>query len=102
MWPDGTLGCDMAYELAILRPQCLSCNLHYGGQGAIFYARMLEEIGEDEMAALNKRRHDSKRGNVKADIIWFTRKVEEYEQVLSELLTTETISYKINVPFEWE
>jgi len=46
----------MKYDLRILRPQCYNCNINRGGMGADFYARMLREIGEEEMLQLQRDR----------------------------------------------
>ena len=35
----------------------MRCNLHFGGQGAIFYKRMLKEEGKDFMEQLEKDRN---------------------------------------------
>lgn len=40
MIPKSTLGAYLKYDLRLLRPQCYSCNINYGGQGALFIERM--------------------------------------------------------------
>ena len=56
MWPKASLGAFLKYDLRVLRPQCYNCNINLGGNGAIFYKRMLEEIGQEEMAKLEQDR----------------------------------------------
>lgn len=56
MWAKASLGAFLKYDLRVLRPQCARCNLFLGGMGATFYARMLKEIGPEEMAKLEKDR----------------------------------------------
>jgi hypothetical protein len=56
MWAKASVGAFLKYDLRILRPQCFKCNIHHGGSGALFYARMLKEIGPEEMAKLEADR----------------------------------------------
>lgn len=56
MWAKASVGAYMKYDLRILRPQCYNCNINLGGRGADFYARMLNEIGEEKMAQLQRDR----------------------------------------------
>lgn len=56
MWAKASLGAFLKYDLRVLRWQCWLCNLHRGGMGADFYARMLREIGKKEMEKLEKDR----------------------------------------------
>ena len=62
----------MKYDLRVLRPQCYNCNINLGGAGAVYYARILKEIGPEEMAKLEADRQVS----VKA--------YDHYLKVLSE------------------
>lgn len=72
MWPKGSLGGYMKYDLRILRPQCSDCNIWKGGQGALFYAKMLKENGKRYMSKLEK----DKQVEVRA--------YEHYEKLLAE------------------
>jgi hypothetical protein len=56
LWAKASLGAFLKYDLRLLRWQCMRCNCHLGGQGAIFYARLLEEKGKEFMAQLEKDR----------------------------------------------
>lgn len=56
MWAKASVGAYLKYDLRILRPQCYHCNINLGGRGADFYVRMLKEIGEEQMAQLQKDR----------------------------------------------
>ncbi len=76
MWAKAAVGANLKYSLEILKYQCFRCNIHLGGQGAVFYARRIVEIGPERMKALE----DSRRVSVKA-IDWYTRILEEYEQL---------------------
>lgn len=41
--PKGSLSIKYQYDLRNLRPQCMRCNIHLGGQSDIFVARMLKD-----------------------------------------------------------
>lgn len=56
LWAKASLGAFLKYDIRVLRPQCAICNLFYGGQGAIFYKKMLEEIGHEAMEQLEQDR----------------------------------------------
>src|ERR1039458_10438378 len=56
MWAKASVGAYLKYDLRILRIQCAVCNLFQGGRGADFYKRMVEEIGQSAMLALEKDR----------------------------------------------
>lgn len=66
LWSKASLGAAMKYDLRILRPQCMTCNVWHGGEGARFYARMLSEVGPDEMKRLEHDRDESKYRPIKA------------------------------------
>lgn len=57
MWARASVGAYLKYDMRILRWQCMRCNIHFGGQGAIYYKRMLEEIGEESMKQLEQDRN---------------------------------------------
>lgn len=40
MIPKASLGAYLKYDLRLLRPQCLNCNINLGGNGAIFIHNM--------------------------------------------------------------
>ena len=56
LWPKAALGAYLKYDLRVIRVQCFRCNIHLGGNGAVFYQRMLKEIGPKEMEKLEKDR----------------------------------------------
>ena len=41
------------------RPQCYHCNISLSGNTPIFREKLIEEIGEDGVAELDKHRHDT-------------------------------------------
>ncbi len=56
MWPKASVGAYLKYDPRILRPQCYHCNINLGGNGAVFYSKMLKEIGEEVMIKLERDR----------------------------------------------
>lgn len=45
MLAKASLGAYLKYDLRLLRPQCLTCNIHRGGMGAIFIENMRKVEG---------------------------------------------------------
>lgn len=81
MWAKASLGSHLKYDLRILRPQCFWCNINLGGNGAVFYSKMLKENGKKYMESLEKE----KQILIKADEIWFTEKINNYQEILNKL-----------------
>lgn len=56
LWPKASLGAYLKYDMRVLRVQCFRCNIHLGGNGAVFYENMLRELGKEKMDQLQKDR----------------------------------------------
>lgn len=80
LWAKATLGAYLKYDLRVLRWQCMKCNQFYGGQGAIFYSRLLAEEGEEYLEKLVQ----DKQVTVKSSE-YYEKLLREYEKTL-ELL----------------
>jgi len=80
LWAKASLGAFLKYDLRVLRPQCYKCNIHHGGAGALFYARMVRENGQEYMDSLERERQVT----VKA--------IDHYEKILIEYLELCTVS----------
>lgn len=52
LWAKASLGAFLKYDLRVLRPQCMACNIWKGGMGADFYLKMWQEHGADYMNKL--------------------------------------------------
>lgn len=52
MWAKASVSAVLKYHLDILEYQCYRCNINYGGNSAVFYARKIKEIGEEKMKEL--------------------------------------------------
>lgn len=77
LWAKASLGAYLKYDLRVLRPQCYKCNIHHGGAGAVFYARMLKENGQEYMNQLERDRQIT----VKA-YDHYLKLTAEYEELL--------------------
>lgn len=81
MWAKASLSNHLKYDLRILRPQCFWCNINLGGNGAVFYARMLKENGKKYMQDLEKERQIL----IKEDGQWFAKKIQDYQLIIEQL-----------------
>lgn len=45
--PSSTCGAFLRYDLRNLRIQCYNCNINGGGQGAMYYAALVTEHGQE-------------------------------------------------------
>jgi len=75
LWAKASLSAVLKYDIRILKFQCYKCNIHYGGQGAIFYDKLRKEIGDEEMDALIKLKNQPPLVNAKD---WYLKQIEEY------------------------
>jgi hypothetical protein len=76
--PSGSCGALLRYNLRNLRPCCYHCNINLGGNGAVYYRRMVEREGQayvDDLFALKNQ-------SVKADVIFYQKLISEYEDLL--------------------
>jgi hypothetical protein len=73
-WPKSVLGASTKYDMRFLRWQCMRCNVHGGGMGAVAYAKMLLEDPE-ELKQMEVDRHQT----VKA-YDWYANLLEEYKK----------------------
>lgn len=57
LWAKASLGANLKYDLRVLRPQCYHCNINLGGNGAVYYRKMLDEFGREYMDKLEAEKH---------------------------------------------
>jgi len=74
MIPSGACGAILRYHPSNIRPQCYSCNINYGGQGAEFLRRMTIEIGQEKVDKLFQLKQKS----IKADVLFYMKLIELY------------------------
>ena len=81
LWAKASLSTHLKYDLRVLRPQCIRCNVHLGGAGADYIENMRQREGEEYVEQLKKERLIL----IKADKQWYEQKINEYEKILSDL-----------------
>lgn len=76
MLAKASLGAYLKYDLRLLRPQCMTCNIWHGGQGAIFIENMRKIEGNEYVDKILQDRNVT----VKA-IDHYMKLLEEYKQL---------------------
>lgn len=74
--PRSTCGALLRYDLRNLRPQCMRCNIHGGGQGAEFYRQMVVEVGQEAVDIIFR----DKQKSVKASD-HYTKLLQQYREI---------------------
>lgn len=89
--PSSTCGAYLRYDLRNLRIQCYFCNINCGGNGALFYSKLVEEKGQEFVDQLLK----DKNIILKADAIFYISLIEDYEERFEKLKNPLSLSQKI-------
>lgn len=91
--PSSTCGGYLRFDLRNLHSSCYYCNMNLGGNGAMFYKRLVEVYGQDFVDQIFK----DKEKYVKVDKLFYDNKIDEYEKITSlsqaDLKKT-TVEYK--------
>lgn len=77
--PSSVGGALLRYNLDNLRIQDYFCNINAGGNGAVFITNLRREIGDERVDAMLSLRGQT----VKADIIWYRIKIDEYKKLFT-------------------
>jgi len=77
--PSKICGHELRYDEDIIHVQCYFCNINLGGNGAIFYRRMLEEYGEEKVNEIFIRLERYKKDKPKWEEIDYINKIEYYK-----------------------
>ena len=77
--PRSTCGASLKYDLRNLRWCCMRCNVWLGGNGATFYRNMVKLEGQAYVDELFRIKNQV---SIKADIIFYMKKIKEYEDLL--------------------
>ena len=56
--PKASVGAYLKYDLRILRPQCYNCNINLGGNGALFYRKLVEQEGKKYVEQIFKDKNN--------------------------------------------
>lgn len=81
--PSSTCGAYLRFDLRNLRIQDYYCNINLGGNGAMFYKNMVEDVGQEEVDQLFKDKQIITQVNKE----FYTTRIDEYEQVLLDLVS---------------
>lgn len=79
--PSSVGGASLRHHLDNLRIQDYFCNINAGGNGAIYYRNLCTEIGQERVDALFALKGQT----VKADRIFYAKKITEYQELLKVL-----------------
>ncbi len=82
--PSSTCGAFLRHDLRNLRVQDYYCNINLGGNGATFYKKMVEDEGQEYVDQLFQDKNKS----IKADSIFYQKRIDEYTKIL-EILSRE-------------
>lgn len=88
MLAKASLGAFLKYDLRLLRPQCIVCNIHRGGMGALFIENMRRIEGDEYVDQILKDRQIT----VKA-LDWYLKIREEYREMAQRLNKDGDIDY---------
>lgn len=84
--PSSVCGGYLRFDLRNLRPQCYNCNINAGGNGAIYYRNMVDDVGQAEVDQLFK----DKQVIIKVDRAFYQERIEAYTKVLAQLKAENT------------
>lgn len=79
--PSSTCGLRLRYDLRNLRPGCYNCNINLGGNGAVYYRKMVEVEGQEYVDTLFHQKNLVEKESAQ----WYAAKVAEYEIIHAEL-----------------
>ena len=74
--PSSTCGAYLRFDLRNLHSSCYYCNINLGGNGAMFYKRLVEVYGQEFV----DRIFQDKQVYAKVDKIFYENKIEEYKK----------------------
>lgn len=77
--PSGNCGGFLRYNLDNLRIQDYFCNVNLGGNGAEYYKRMVEEVGQKSVDQIFR----DKNKLIKLDCVYLQNLVDEYGSIIT-------------------
>lgn len=77
--PSSTCGAYLRYDLRNLHSCCYNCNINLGGNGALFYRKLVDIYGQVFVDNVFR----DKNNIIKADEIFYENKIKEYEEMES-------------------
>lgn len=83
-WPKGALGAFLKYDLRVLRPQCMICNIRRSGMSYEFSKKLLAIEGQEYVDQLEKDRVLDRQATLKSSD-HYPVLVAEYKAILASL-----------------
>lgn len=69
------------FDERAVRPQCMTCNCHYGGNNVVFDRRLRQEIGDETVEDMYWIRHSK----VKRTVTWYEEQIEHYKSEVKRI-----------------
>lgn len=76
--PSAACGAYLRYDLRNIHSSCYHCNINLGGNGALFYKRLVSIYGQEFV----DRIFIDKQKVIKADVTFYSRKIDEYTELV--------------------
>lgn len=76
--PSAACGAYLRYDLRNIHSSCYHCNINLGGNGALFYKRLVDIYGQEFVDRIFK----DKQKIIKADVTFYSKKIAEYEELV--------------------
>jgi hypothetical protein len=77
--PSAACGAFLRYDLRNIHSQCYHCNINLGGNGAMFYKRLVDIYGQEFVDGIFR----DKQIVIKADVTFYSKKIAEYEELIN-------------------
>jgi hypothetical protein len=77
--PSAACGAFLRYDLRNIHSSCYHCNINLGGNGALFYKRLVDIYGQDFVDGVFR----DKQIVIKADVTFYSKKIAEYEELVN-------------------
>lgn len=74
-------GVLLRYNLNNLRIQCYNCNINKSGNWPSYLESLTKELGDEKLKEMIQMRNLT----AKADLIWYSKIIEEYAEILQRL-----------------
>jgi hypothetical protein len=78
--PSHYCGPFLRYDIRCLRIQCMFCNMRLGGNGAVFYRNLVQEVGQEEVDNIFKDFDNRKEVKIKP-LDFYTKLLEQYKKL---------------------
>lgn len=77
--PSAACGAYLRYDLRNIHSSCYHCNINLGGNGALFYKRLVDIYGQEFVDQIFR----DKQITIKADVTFYSKKIDEYTELVN-------------------